>query len=199
MTFNIFNMAKRLQHGKSLKILKVMGHRSRLVSSQKKCHEACKSWCVGLAESHSFYGSLWYVYDMIWMYKGFRITLIWVHWWLPNFWSVASSVFKDPLTLTLASFVSQTHYIVFIHISFAIDLRGQMWQMEKKTKSWVSESLCIGGRNKAIFCFFWDPCNLTKLIETHVWATYPDSWHWRYSSNRQNTHAPTSHKLKFLH
>lgn len=76
--FNIFNMAKRLQHGKSLKILKVMGSpKSFGIQSTKSVMRRPSLDAWKLAESHSFYGSLWYVYDMIWMYKGFRITLIW--------------------------------------------------------------------------------------------------------------------------
>ena len=119
------------------------------------------------------------------------IDMVSVPCWLPKFWSVASSVFKDPLTLTLASFVRQTHYFVFIHISFAIDLRGQMWQMEKKTIQVIMSSfhfVLVEETKRQLFVVFWDPCNLP-----FVWATYPDSWHWKY---RVTGRTPTSQHLK---
>ena len=171
---NDFNMAKVWRFWRS------WGHQSRLVSSQKKV-----SW--GIQVLMRWTGRitfiLWITMVRVWHDMNVQripnyIDMVSVPWWLPKCWSVASSVFKDPLTLTLASFVRQTHYFVFIHISFAID-RSKKANVANGEEYYISHhefiSFCVGGRHKAaIFC-----CFLGSLQpDETVWATYPDSWHW---------------------
>ena len=83
------------------------------IQSKKSVIEASKSWCFDRWTGRITF-ILWITMVRVWhdmnvqRIPNYIVTLIWVPCWLPKFWSVASSVFKDPLTLTLASFVRQT-------------------------------------------------------------------------------------------